>query len=212
MKFQETYKITLALLAITLAVIGTTVTVVNAQGTDSEPDPGDFLNSTQLGDFNSLRQDVKDGLKGGFLADLASREELTEQDKKNFFAAVVEAEKNAPPLGGHVHTRDQTSRHFHCSDEPNVVFSVGSTVGVYSSASCQQSVVTFTAFASIWSRPTGYDSVGPSYSNATFASAWIYADYHSSTEYKYCGGFTASVNDEPTPQPTHKQKCRSRRT
>ena len=84
MKFQKTI---LTLLAALLAVIGTTVTVVNAQGNDSEPDPADFLNSAQLDDFNSLDEEVRKGLTEGFLPDLASQDGFSEQGKKDFFAA-----------------------------------------------------------------------------------------------------------------------------
>ena len=102
MKTHKTYKITLAL----LAVIGTTTTVVHGQGNDSEPTPGDYLNATQLGDFNSLDEEVRDGLTEGFLPDLAAQTGFSEQDKKGFFAAVVSMEKNAPPLNSHPHTKE----------------------------------------------------------------------------------------------------------
>ena len=209
MKFHKTI---LTLLAAMLAVIGTTGTVIHAQGNDSEPTPGDYLNATQLSDFNSLRQDVKDGLKEGILADLASKSDLSEGFKKQVFAEVVEAEKNAPPFSDHFHTRDQTNRHFHCSNRPNLAISVGERIIVYTSASCQQRVDGFTSDAEFWSRPTGHHIVSRTYHNASFASAWVYGTYHPNTEYKYCGAFRATVNQEPTPTPTYRKLCLRRYT
>ena len=204
MKFHKTI---LTLLVVMLAVIGTTGTVVNAQGNDSEPDPGDFLNSTQLADFNSLRQDVKDGLMDGFLPDLASKTELTEQDKKNFFAAVVEMEKNAPPIEVHHHTRDETDTHTHCSDEPNITFSVGSQVGAFASAACMSPILRFHSWTKIFGGPTRYAYASHMYKNATYTHSWVYADYAADTTYKYCGGFFAHMVTNPTPTPRRREAC-----
>ena len=204
---MKMHKTILTLLAVMLAVIGTTGTVINAQGNDSEPDPSDYLNSTQLSDFNSLRDDVKNGLTEGFLPDLVSQQELTEQDKKNFFAAVVEMEKNAPAPGEHFHARDETDQHSHCSDPLNVTFSVGSQVGAFASASCVRTIDAFHAWVKIFGGPTGYAYASHLYHNATYAYSWTYADYQANTQYKYCGGFFASVNDLPTPTPTRQEIC-----
>ena len=83
--------------------------------------------------------------------------------KKQVFAEVVEAEKNAPPFSDHFHTRDQTNRHFHCSNAPNLAISVGERIIVYTSASCQQAVDGFTSDAEFWSRPTGHHIVSRTY-------------------------------------------------
>ena len=201
--------------AIVVALVLVASGGVYAQESEAEtaPDPSEYLSAEQLIDFNSLKVDVKTGLRDGFLPDLVSQQELTEQDKRDFFAAVVKMEKNAPPLDVHVHARDSSSTpHFHCSDPPSVVFSVGANVLVYTSVSCQESVLTLTPFVSIWSVHTGYNASAPSYNNATYGNAWYYETYHANTKYHYCWGFTASVNDLPTPRPTHINICRERRT
>ncbi|MCY4529244.1 MAG: hypothetical protein OXD46_09495 [Chloroflexi bacterium] len=194
----------LGAVAVTVAFIVSGV--VFAQS--NEPVPGDYLNSTQLSDFNSLRADVKAGLEQGFLPDLASKTDLTEEFKKQFFAAVVEAEKNAPaPGSSHFHAKDQTHEHFHCSELPNISFSVGSTVGAFSSASCQQTIRSFTSSVQIFGGPTKYAYDSRNYRFATYASSWVYADYSADTEYKYCGTFTAVVLDLPAPRPSKANTC-----
>ena len=203
------------IIGVVVVVIGVTATVtgvVLAQESSTDPEPSDYLTSTQLSDFNSLRQDVKDGLKEGLLADLASKDDLSEGFKKQVFAEVVEAEKNAPPYSDHFHTRDQTNRHFHCSKAPNVAISVGERIIVYTSASCQQAVDGFSSDAEFWSRPTGHHIASRTYHNASFASAWVYGTYHANTEYKYCGAFRATVDQEPTPTPSYRKLCLRRYT
>ncbi len=180
--------------------------VVYAQSNERKPEPGDYLNATQLKDFKALRTDVKNGLEDGFLVDLASQTALTEEDKKNFFAAVVEMEKKAPAVGEHVHARDETSRHSHCSRPANVTFSVGSRVGAFSSAACVRTIRSFHSWSKIFSNP-GYSYSGRRFENATYTSSWTYADYRANNKYKYCGGFWAHVLDEPTPVPTRNEIC-----
>ena len=54
MKMHKTYKITLALLAALLAVIGVTTTVVQAEGPEAPPDPAQILTGQQLDAYNGL--------------------------------------------------------------------------------------------------------------------------------------------------------------
>ena len=205
------HKTILTLLAAMLAVIGTTGTVIHAQGNDSEPTPGNYLNATQLIDFNSLDEEVREGLTEDFLPDLASQDGFSEQGKKDFFAAVVSMEKNAPPLNNHVHARDETENHSHCSDPPRVIIHVEQQVGVFSSARCNRNILAFHSWSRLFSNP-GYAYQSRKYRNATYAYSWVFDEYRPRNNYKYCGGFSAHVLDNPTPTPRRKEVCYPYRT
>ncbi len=59
MKMHKTYKITLALLAVMLAVVGTTTTVVHAEGPGDEPEFAATMNSETLATFHGLTPEEK---------------------------------------------------------------------------------------------------------------------------------------------------------
>ena len=206
MKFHKTI---LTLLAVLLAVIGTTATVVHADGPETPPTIDELLSATDMQAFNGLRENVKSVLEHEFLPDLLEQG-FTTADAQAFFTAVVRSEVEVEMTLG-LGTRSNPN-FFKCSKKPNVTFSVGSRVGVYVSASCEQEVDAFTAGVEIWSSKTGHTTDSNTRHNVDFVSVWAYADYYADIDYRYCGHFTASVNDTPTPQPSYAKKCGRYRT
>ena len=149
-------------------------------------------------------------LEGEFLPDLLAKG-FSDAETTAFFTAVVNAEAEVETTLGNASLQSNPS-FFKCSKKPTVIVSVGSRVGVYVSASCEQTVNAFTAGAEIWSGPTGHITDSHTRHNVTFTYVWAYADYHEGYDYRYCGTFTASVNDTPTPQPSYAKKCGRYRT
>lgn len=96
MKFQETYKITLALLATLLAVIGTTATAVQADGPPNEAGdtPGDLLSLANVGKFYALPKGIQDLLEDEFLPLLVAQG-FSRDDKAAYFTEVVGLEYQA---------------------------------------------------------------------------------------------------------------------
>ena len=194
MKFQETYKITLALLATLLAVIGTTATVVHADGPPNEAGdaPGDLLNDEQMTRFNNLSTAVQQMLADEFIPFLTGKG-FDETSKSEFLAQVVEAEhataeqmqadvavaaKNVKPGG-------------RCYLTGPSIYHNNTTVSTYGSVSCTVSQRALTSTSELVRQ--GYTSTSSVVRKVFTKNSWSsVVKSYASGKWNACAGFQAS--------------------
>ena len=98
-------KTILALLAAMLAVIGTTATVVHAEGPDATPDPAQVFTGQDLAKYNSLPADTRNRIKDEIVPTLLSEvsdgplrevtDEVYDAEVRALIKFVVDTEKEA---------------------------------------------------------------------------------------------------------------------
>ena len=189
MKFQETYKITLVLLATLLAVIGTTATVVHADEPPNEPGdaPGDLLNDQQMTRFNGLPEGIQQQLEE-YVLPILDTEGFTTEEKSDILAHIVDLEHQVRVLTPFVVPRDDLLPGGRCILAGPTFYQNGTTVSSYASVNCTyaQQVLHASAAISKWGeREYGVANRRPL---AKSASAIVVRPY-SAGRWDICGGF-----------------------
>ena len=199
------------LVLVLIAVVALGVQSTQLAWSDAPPTPDSLLNDADRQAFDSLPQVVKNSLEQRFIPDLVTKG-LSQQDMKDFLAAVVQAESQSTIRAGDgatgIRTRDtDDDNYFDCNRYPTLVYSIGAGIGTYSSITCEENVNALTASVNTWHATDGYNGDAHTQHDVTFSSVWDYRPYYSG-KWNFCGEFTASVNQQPTPQPSTGRKCK----
>lgn len=195
MKFHKTI---LTLLAMTLAIIGTTATVVQADGPPNEAGdaPGDLLDDEQMTRFNGLPEGIQQQLEE-YVLPVLDAEGFTTEEKSDILAHIVDLEyRIRVPIDPLVVPKDDLLPGGLCTLAGPTFYQNGTTVSSYASVNCTyaQQAITASAAISKWGeREYGVANRRPL---AKSASAIIVRPY-SAGRWEICGGFHASPMEDP---------------
>ena len=142
------------LVLVLIAVVALGVQSTQLAWSDAPPTPDSLLNDADRQTFDSLPQVVKNSLEQRFIPDLVTKG-LSQQDMKDFLAAVVQAESQSTIRAGDgatgIRTRDtDDDNYFDCNRYPTLVYSIGAGIGTYSSITCEENVNALTASVNTW--------------------------------------------------------------